>query len=143
MSELVLIDSSAWIFVLGKRPIPVIRNRVSDLLENNKAAVTSPILFELLSYPLTEGGSQQLTYFLSSLHVFPFAPPDWISAAHWVAKLRKKGLKIKTIDALIGFVAHKHHLTLLHTDTDLDRLARHGSVQVESYVQTARQWSKS
>ncbi len=124
MSSLVLIDTSAWIFALGSRPVVGIRDRVTYLVEQNLAAITSPIFFELLSGVRSDGDSARLGVYLSTLHPFPFLIEDWIEAARWTSGIRKKGVKAKTVDALIAYKALKHGLTLLHADRDLDRIAK-------------------
>ncbi len=68
---------------------------------------------------------------------------EWSDAAEWVTTIRKKGVKVKTIDALIAYKAVKHKLTLLHADTDLDRLAKKTNLHVESFVDAAREGSRS
>lgn len=134
MTSLVLIDSSAWLFALGPQPAPRIRERVRYLVEQNLAAITSPILFELLSGIRSEQEAGSLKAHLSALHLFPVHPADWIEAAEWTSALRKKGLRIKTVGALIAYEALKHDLILLHADSDMDRIARKSLVRVESCV---------
>ena len=138
MSSLTLIDSSAWIFALGSKPDPEIRENIKNLVESNRAAITSPILFELLSGAHSESDSIKLNSYLTALHPFPFVDSEWHEAAEWTRNLRRKGVKAKTIDALIAFKALKHNLILLHADADLDRIARKTSLRVESFVQHVR-----
>lgn len=134
MSRFYLIDSSAWIFTLGSRPVEAIRSRVEYLVENNLAAVTSPIFFELVSSEKSHSQSALLADHLSSLHPYPFLPEEWSEAAEWTRGHRQKGHKLKTVDALIAYKAHKHHLILVHADADMDRIASYAKVEVESYV---------
>ena len=138
MSSFVLIDSSAWIFAVGPNPLIPLRERVEYLIEQNLAAVTSPIYFEILSSAHSDADRDRFKFHLSVLHPFPFSVDDWTEAAEWVRTVRKKGVKIKTIDGLIAFKAIKHHLTLLHADADFDRLAKKTDLRVESYVASAR-----
>ncbi len=138
MNKLYLIDSSAWIFALGSHPLEVIRARVEKLVENNLAAITSPIFFELVSSEKSQAHSALLAAHLSALHTFPLFPHEWVEAAEWVREHRQKGHKIKTVDALIAYKAHKHHLILLHADADMDKIATHTQLEVESYVRHAR-----
>lgn len=46
--ELVLIDTSAWIFALRKSPLVLIRNRIEELLKADLVATTEMVKFELL-----------------------------------------------------------------------------------------------
>jgi len=86
--------------------------------------------------------SALLAAHLSSIHTFPLFPQEWVEAAEWARELRQKGHKIKTIDALIAYKAHKHHLILVHADADIDRIAAHTKLKVESYVHHARSISR-
>jgi len=138
LNRLYLIDSSAWIFALGSRPVGEIQARVEELVENNLAAITSPIFFELVSSERSQAHSALLAAHLSALHPFPLLPHEWVEAAEWTRELRQKGHKLKTVDALIAYKAKKHHLTLVHVDADMDRIAAHCKVEVESYVRLVR-----
>ena len=136
--SLVLIDTSAWLFNFPPREVPHIRDRITDLVRNNRAAVTSPILFELLHGVPTGEEFNRWCQYLSSLHQFPLTETDWLKAAQWAQRLRSRGLKAKTVDFLIAYKALRHRLTLLHADTDFDRIARFVSLRVESCVRFAR-----
>ncbi len=107
-------------------------------MENNLAAITSPIFFELVSSEKNQAHSSLLAAHLSALHPFPLLPQEWAEAAEWTRLHRQKGHKLKTVDALIAYKAHKHHLTLVHVDADMDRIASHGKLEVESYVRYVR-----
>ncbi len=143
MNQLYLIDSSAWIFALGSRPLEAIRTRVKELVENNLAAITSPIFFELVSSEKSQAHSTLLAAHLSALHPFPLLPNEWAEAAEWTREHRQKGRKLKTVDALIAFKAYKHNLTLVHADADMDRIASHSKLEVESYVRQVRSVHRS
>lgn len=134
MSAFILIDTSAWLFTLGPKPVDLIRQRVEELVSKNLVAITSPIFFELLSGVQPQELESRLIEYLSCLHPFPLTSEEWIEAAFWTKGLREKGSKIKTVDALIAYKAIKHNLTLLHADSDMDRVAKISSLKVESYV---------
>lgn len=112
-------------------------------MENNFAAITSPIFFELVSSEKNQAHSTLLAAHLSAIHPFPLLPHEWAEAAEWTRDHRQKGHKIKTVDALIAYKAHKHHLALLHADADMDRIAAHSKLKVESYVRHARSANQS
>ena len=143
MNQLCLVDSSAWIFALGPHPVEMIRARIENLVENNLAAIISPIFFELVSSEKSETHSALLAAHLSALHPFPLLPQEWAEAAEWTREYRQKGKKVKTVDALIAYKAHKHHLILVHADADMDRIAAHTKLEVESYVRHVRSVHRS
>ncbi len=135
---LVLIDTSAWIFNFPPRTVPAIRTRITELLQRDQAAVTSPILFELLQGARSGDQFRQMHQRLSGLHPFPLTEVDWLKAAQWACRLRAGGITVKTVDFLIAYKAMRHRLTLLHADADFDRLARLVPLKVESFVRQVR-----
>lgn len=136
--SLVLIDTSAWLFNFPPREVPRIRERITELVQDNLAAVTSPILFELLHGVPTGEEFSRWCHHLSSLHQFPLTEADWLKAAQWAQRLRSRGLKAKTVDFLIAYKALRHRLALLHADADFDRIARYVPLRMESCVRFAR-----
>ena len=135
---LVLIDTSAWLFNFKPRVVPEIQKRIRELLYQDRAVITSPILFELLQGARSGEEFGQLHQHLSSLHQFPVTESDWLKAAQWVQRLRSRGVSVKTIDSLIAYKAMRHRLTLLHADRDFDRIAKWVPLKVESYVRSIR-----
>jgi len=135
---LVLIDTSAWIFNFPPKVIPAVRERIIALLEQDLAAVASPILFELLQGSRSGEQFRQVHQHLSGLHPFPMTESDWLKAAQWASCLRLRGITVKTMDFLIAYKAMRHKLTLLHADADFDRLARVVPLRVESFVRQVR-----
>lgn len=131
---LVLIDTSAWIHVLRRDPVPALRDRLSFLVLENQAAVTEPIGFELLCGARSAQEADRLRTRLDSLHVFPFTEHDWVEAGLWAVALARKGVNAKSMDILISYKARRHQLALLHADTDFDRIARAAHRKVESWV---------
>ncbi len=135
---LVLIDTSAWLFNFRPRVIPEIRDRIVDLLRQDRAAITSPVLFEVLQGTRSGEEFSRFSQHFSSLHQFPVKESDWLKAAQWVQRLRSRGIHAKTVDFLIAYKAMRHRLVLMHADRDFDRIARFVSLKVESYVRAAR-----
>jgi predicted nucleic acid-binding protein len=133
-SGLILVDTSVWIYILRQKPHPELRARVADLVLSNAAAITEPVLFELLRGAQDSHESETLKSRLRSLHPIPFLPTDWSDCAFWTAKLARRGLTVKSMDALIAFIAHQHNILLLHADRDFDRIAALGQLRVESWV---------
>jgi len=58
---------------------------------------------------------------------------DYVEAATLYRSLRKRGLTIRSpIDCLIGVLAIRHRLFLLHKDSDFTVIARHHPLSVVS-----------
>lgn len=137
--RLVLIDTSAWLFNFPPRVVPAIRDRITELIQGNLAAVSSPVLSELLSGAGSREEMERLHRHLSGLHPVPFTTGQWIQAARWTQRLRALGVRGKTVDFLIAYQAATFRLKLLHADRDFDRIAEHSSLKVESYAQSVSQ----
>jgi len=137
---LVLIDTSAWLFNFPPRTIPEIRERITTLLQQDRAAISSPILFELLQGVRSGEEFNRFHQNLSSLHQFPITESDWLKSAQWAQRLRSGGFKAKTVDFLIAYKAMRHRLLLLHADRDFDRIADKVPLKVESYVKLIRKY---
>ena len=135
---LVLIDTSAWLFNFPPRVVPEIRERITELVQQDQAAVTSPIVFELLQGTHSGHEFDKFHQHLSSLHQFPVTASDWLKAAQWAQRLRVQRVKAKTMDFLIAYKAMRHRLVLLHADQDFDRMAKIVPLKVESFVKFAR-----
>lgn len=131
-----LIDTSVWIFAFGKRPLPPIQRRVQELVEEGKAATCPPVVFEILRGIADPAQAQSLAEYLQSLHAFPV---DWLGAASWSAQSPVRALAAKSMDLLIAHTALVHELTVVHADTDFDRLAGATALQVESHVRHAQE----
>lgn len=132
--SLVLIDTSAWLFNFPPRVVKPIRERITELVETDRAVVSSPVSFELLSGIRSKEEFDRFHRFLTSLHLLPFPQGEWTNAAKWARELRARGVQAKTVDLLIAYQAVTNGLTLLHADRDFDRIAKAGAFKVESYV---------
>jgi len=129
-----LIDTSAWIFVLGPRPQMELRDRVTLLILENQAVTCAPVIFEMLRGTRTPREAEILRQRLLSLHMLPFREIDWSSAAAWSARLARKGISTKSMDILIAYQAWRYDVTLLHADKDFDRITQGANLKVESWV---------
>ena len=121
--RLVLIDTSAWIFALRRPPHPLVRDRVDELLGENRVAIMPMISLELLGGTRSEGEFKRLKSRLESLHQVPLGKREWDKAARLAFELRRRGKTIPYTDILIGAVALFYDLILLHIDRHFDLIA--------------------
>ena len=133
-SDLVLIDTSAWILALRKSPVLVVRDEVDHLLAENRVAIVPMIWLELL------GGTKSLNEFnrlksrLDALHRIPANEANWEAAAQLSFKLRQHGKVIPYTDILIGSAAILANCLLLHADRHFDLMTEDTSLCVKSLV---------
>lgn len=138
-TDLVLIDTSAWILALRPPHLDAIKDRVDALLRENLAAIMPFIQLELLSGARTERELERLHRRLSALHQLPATESVWDGAARLAFRLRRKGNPVPHADALIGATALSADVAVLHADQHFDTMAKLEGLRVESYVGRLRQ----
>ena len=121
----ILVDASVWIdFFNGTPGRP--KATLHDLLQSEKdVCVSDYILTETLQGFKDDREFKAARGCLLNFPIYSLnSPGSYIHAAELYRKLRKKGLTIrKTADCLIAQTAIEHQLSLLHNDSDFDRLA--------------------
>lgn len=137
-ADLVVIDTSAWIFALRSRPHPAVLARVDETLRQGKAAIVSPVRVELLGGTRTAEERERLRQRLGGLFPVPYLDADWEQAADWSFDLRRQGVTVPTLDLLIAAPCRRIDATLLHTDAHFDLLASRVGLRVESWVAAVR-----
>jgi len=132
-SGLVLIDTSAWICFFARKGFAALKQSVSYLLDHNRAAVTGPVLIEIIQGCRSDQEKRKLTQVLKGVHWLTITDGMWESAATMSFDLRRKGVTISAVDAIIATVAISTRSQLLHYDTDYDLIARHAELAVFKY----------
>jgi len=126
---LILIDTSAWVEFLRDTGSPACQ-RVDQLL-GEEIAICDPVRMEVLAGARNEQHLLQLRRLLARASVLPTEPVDYDAAAALYRACRQQGQTVrKLIDCLIGAVAIRANVPILHVDSDFDTLARHTSLQV-------------
>jgi len=137
-AELVVIDSSVWIFALRRASLPAVRERVDAVLEEGRAALVPPIRMELVGGARTPVEQGRLRQRLLALIQIPFVDEDWDQAEAWGFGLRRKGVTVASFDLLIAAPVFRTGSLLLHADDHFDVLARHTGLKVESLLAAIR-----
>ena len=130
MTELVLIDTSAWIHALRKSGPAGPREAVARLLTERRAATTGMVMLELLGGTRSRKEYQELFEDLRSLHDLPVTDETWTAACLLSHDIRQKGFQIPATDHLIASVAIANRCELLHADRHFDLLAKHSRLTV-------------
>lgn len=127
-----LVDTSAWVEFLRRRGDPPAKEAVAALLEDDLAAYTCPIRFELWSgaRPEEEADLEQALGF--SHHIL-FEAEDWRQAALLERRLRASGLNIPRNDLFVAVVAVRGGLSLVCRDAHFTAInkALGGKMKVE------------
>ena len=131
MSELLLIDSSAWIDHLQHRGSP--RSlAVARAVKDRTAATTDQVVMEVLA---GSTDSARLFSWQGMLNACKFLPQqpyaDAAAAAFIYRTCRRAGETPRNLaDCLIAAIALRNSATVLNRDRDFDVIARHTNLRV-------------
>jgi len=125
MPPWVLIDTSAWICFFARRGYAEIKNTLSLLLEEDRAAIAGPIMVELFQGARTVEEKDDIKRWIKGLHWLPVTDATWDNAAEISFRSRRKGITTSPLDALIASLAIEYGCLLLHRDDHFNLIARH------------------
>lgn len=132
--NLLLVDTSAWLFALRKEFNPIIKNRLDLLLKEDRVLTTGIIKLELLGGTKSEKEFKRLKQRLDALEERETGTSSWEKAYDLAFLLRRKGVTIPYTDILIAACAMAYEATVLHVDAHYDLAAQFSNLKVESYV---------
>ena len=126
-----LVDTSAWIEFLRDTGSPACI-RVGALL-GTELATCDAIRMELLAGARSERHRRDLGRLIARAALVPMQPSDFDQAAALYRQCRRRGETVRVLmDCLIGALAIRSDLPVLHCDGDFDALARHTPLRVEA-----------
>jgi len=127
---LILVDTSAWVEFLRDTGSPVC-TRVDNLLGGD-VATCDPIRMEVLAGARDESHLNDLRRLLARASVIEVVPADYEDAAAVYRTCRRRGETVrKLIDCLIGAMAIRSGVQVLHADSDFEALARHTALGLD------------
>ena len=128
---MILVDTSAWIEFLRDTGTPACL-RVEELLGADLATCDA-IRMELLAGAQSERHRRDLGRLIARAALVPMQPGDFDQAAALYRQCRRRGETVRVlIDCLIGALAIRADLPVLHCDADFDALARHTPLRVDA-----------
>ena len=134
LSDIFLVDTSAWIFALRKDFLSIIKDRIEYLLKENAIFTTGMVKLELLGGTKSENEFQRLKSRLEALDAVECDAELWDEAYKLAFDLRRKGITVPCTDILIASCALKIGATLVHSDAHFDLIQQHSDLKVESFV---------
>ena len=129
------VDTSVWSLALrsdresARRTPEVIALKAA--LEGGHAVVTTGLILQELLQGFA--GPRARREIIERFSALPLVAPDrqdHVEAAELRNRCRRAGVQIGTIDALLARLAIRHELTMLTTDKDFHRIARHSDLQL-------------
>jgi len=133
-----LVDTSAWILALRKKPNEAVRGRVDELLAGGLVHTTGIITVELLGGVRSEAEYERLSARLGSLRRIEVTEAVWDLAAELLFNLRRCGVTVPATDAVIAACALTRQAVLVHADGRYDQMAAHTTLKVESLIALLR-----
>jgi predicted nucleic acid-binding protein len=125
----ILVDTSAWVEFLRGTNSAV--GDTVDALLGDDIAICDAISMEVLAGARDERHLAQLRGLLARTTLLPTTSADYESAAAMFRACRARGETVrKLIDCLIGAVAVRAGVAVLHADADFSTLSRHTALQV-------------
>ena len=126
---MILIDTSAWIEFLRDTGSPACEQ--VEVALGQEIAVCDAIRMEVLAGARDEGHLQSLRGLLARGSILPTRPADYDEAAALYRRCQREGETVRRLmDCLIGAVAMRAGVAVLHWDRDFEVLARHTRLQV-------------
>ena len=128
---MILVDTSAWVEYLRDTRSPTCI-RVGELL-GAELATCDVVRMELLAGARDEQHRRDLRRLVARAALVPMEPGDFDQAAALYRRCRSRGETVRVlIDCLIGALAIRTDLSVLHADADFDVLARHTPLRVDT-----------
>lgn len=122
---MILVDSSVWIAFFNGRKRPAV-----DVLQRLIEREEDVCLSEYILMEVLQGFRKDKDFHLANqyLRIFPIyamkGTSSYIAAAEMYRACRKKGITVRSaVDCLIARMAIENEWTLLHDDSDFDRIA--------------------
>lgn len=127
---MILVDTSAWVEFLRDTG-GLVCIRVDELLAGD-IATCDPVRMEVLAGARDEGHLNDLRRLLARASVVEAVTADYEHAAALYRTCRRGGDTVpKLIDCLIGAIAIRANVPVLHSDSDFGVLARHTALRVD------------
>lgn len=130
MNEMVVVDTSAWIYAFSKGGKPEIKYKLAQFLDENKVVTTGLIMLELLQGTRSQREYDNLLRRLQGLHYIPFRESYWLRTSRLSFSLQRKGLKIPTTDLLIAIIALENNCLILHQDKHFTVISQHSQLKL-------------
>jgi len=130
----ILVDTSAWIeYLRGTGSAANVRVRAL-LLSDQAVATTEAVVMELLAGGRNDVERRRIQEVVDGCELLPVGGlDDFEHAADLYRSCRERGETIRAlVDCLIGAVAIRNNVPVLHDDADFDVLARHTAVRVSA-----------
>lgn len=126
----VLIDTSAWVEFFRPDGEERYRSRISQLLDDNEAAICGIVLSELLKGARSEKEYHEFEDRLATLIYLDTPESIWKKVGKTASLLLRKGIQVPTTDLLIGTVATENKIPVLQKDKHFILLGKQTALEL-------------
>jgi hypothetical protein len=126
----VLVDTSAWIDFFARGGPRSVKGTIAALLDNDQVATAGPIVLELVRGCRSETERARVEQNFRALRWLPVEDRDWYLAGALAFRLRRRGVTVSAMDALIATLAESSACVLFQTDRDFVYIARHTGLRL-------------
>jgi predicted nucleic acid-binding protein len=117
--DLVLVDTCIWIQFFN-RPQSQEKRAVDELLDEDRVALTGPIVAEVLQGFPRKAHADWVASVLRGVHYLEVTWDHWRAAAHLGSQLASRGHQLPLSDLATAAVALESHRAVYSTDPDFD-----------------------
>lgn len=130
---MILVDTSAWVEFDRATESSVDRHLTELIATGDEVAVSEPIIMEVLAGARDDRRERDLRRLMDRFTLLRFdAPVDFDGATRIYRACRRAGVTPRgMIDCMIAAVALRNRASLLTADSDLDRVARVMSIEID------------
>jgi len=132
--DVFLQDTSFWILANRRRGPEDARARFRELLATGQLAINEMVRLEILLGYKTRDDVSLISDELESLRLLPTSRDVWNGAERLGFDLQRAGVRSLIPDLVIAATAIHHNATLLHADSDFERIAQHSDLRTESHL---------
>jgi predicted nucleic acid-binding protein len=127
MTEMVLIDSNAWIdyFKSGNYRY---RDKIIELLEEDKVAACGIVITELLHGAKTPKEAKIIKEYITGVNIFDINTDNYINAGILGGFLRKKGITVPLPDLIIAEICISNKIQLFTNDKHFIEISKNSNL---------------
>jgi predicted nucleic acid-binding protein len=124
MRRSVLVDTSSWIHLFRRRHDAVVRQRVTDLVRDQRAAWCDVVRVELWNGMSDDEEMAIMSRLEELVGTLPIDDQVWQGAVTLTRQARAEGLTVPTSDLIIVACARRHHAMIDACDRHFEALMR-------------------
>ena len=107
---------------------------MTESISNKHVVTCGIVILEFLRGLKHKTEIKTLTQTFQGLPQLEITPEIWFEAASLSRELREKGVQAGMADITIAIIAIAHKATLVHCDSDYERIAKHSDLKTISFL---------